>query len=104
MFVEQNQITFEFTRPEVEKVVHEGVLPCRLGRILRLSKRENADSAFQNAFKDHLLDFGPGELKRNLLHVLITYTCAQHIHHSIYVCMYVCMYVCIHMQLRIQVP
>jgi hypothetical protein len=25
------QTSFEFTRPEIGKVVHEGVLPCRFG-------------------------------------------------------------------------
>jgi len=54
------------------KVVHEGVLPCRrLGRILQLSKRQNAETALQNAIKDHLLDFGPSKLQRNLLDLFI---------------------------------
>ncbi len=25
------QIAFEFTRPEINKVIHQGVLPCRFG-------------------------------------------------------------------------
>jgi hypothetical protein len=45
------------------KVVHQG----RLDRIFQLSKRQIAEAAWQNAFVDHLLDFGPGKLKRDLL-------------------------------------
>ncbi len=29
--IKQHMIGLEFTRPQVEKVVHEGVLPCRFG-------------------------------------------------------------------------
>jgi hypothetical protein len=41
------------------KVIHEGVWARRSGRIFRVKKRPNAETALQNAFKDHLLDFGP---------------------------------------------
>jgi hypothetical protein len=43
--------------------VYEGILPCRFGQILQPSKPQNAETARQKAFVDHLLDFGPGEIK-----------------------------------------
>ncbi len=49
-------------------VVHGGVLPCSLGRLLQLEKRPNAETAWQNTFVDYLFDFGPDKLKRNLLY------------------------------------
>ncbi len=67
------QIALEFTRPEIE-VVHKGILPCRFCPILQLSKRQNAETAWQNAFVDHLPDFRPGKLKRSLLHHICVYT------------------------------
>jgi hypothetical protein len=37
-----------------------------LGWILQLSESQNAETAWQKAFVDHLLDFWPGQLKRKL--------------------------------------
>jgi hypothetical protein len=47
-------------------MVHEGVLPCHISQILQLSKRQNAKTAWQNAFVDHLLDFGLGKTQTQI--------------------------------------
>jgi hypothetical protein len=39
------------------------------GLVLQLSKPQNAETEWQNAFVDHLFDFGPGKLKRNALYI-----------------------------------
>jgi hypothetical protein len=37
------------------------------GWIFQLSKRQNAETAWQNSLVDLFVDFGPGKLKRSLL-------------------------------------
>jgi hypothetical protein len=48
-------------------MIHKGVCHAVWAGFLQLSKRQNAQTAWQNAFVDHLLDFGPGKFKRNWL-------------------------------------
>ena len=60
------QTEFEFTQPEIE----DGSQKCfamPFGPNLQLKRRQNAETAWQNAFVNHLLDFGPDKLRRNSL-------------------------------------
>ncbi len=56
------QIAFEFTRPEIECGPRKR-FAMPFGPNFPAKKRQNAETASQNAFKDHLLDFGLGKLK-----------------------------------------
>ncbi len=67
------QFAFKFARPEIKGGSEEDVLPCRFGLIFQLDKRPNAETALQNAFKDHLLDLGPGKLKTHVTLVSTVY-------------------------------
>jgi hypothetical protein len=56
------KIAFEFTRPEVGDGPRKySAMP--FGPTFKALKRQNVETARQNAFKDHLLDFGQGKLK-----------------------------------------
>ncbi len=59
------RFAFEFTRPEI-KGGPQRCFAMRFGPNSLVTKR-HAKTALQNALKDHILDFGPGKLRRKLL-------------------------------------
>ena len=60
------QIAFEITRPEIEKVVLEGVLECRSG-VLTFFNSKIKPKRYGKTPSWTTFDFGPGKLKRKLL-------------------------------------
>ncbi len=53
------QIAFEFTRPEIEGGPRRRFAMPFWPNVSLQKKRQTAETALQNAFKDHLLDFEP---------------------------------------------